>query len=206
MNQIVQKMKTALTAYYGKAKEISSKVDQINKELLPEIAHKRIEPLYQDLTAVRYNSKEQIRAAAAEGRLAVDKWGTLNGSDLTDDAKILQAGLTLTQKEFDDLCIRYKNNGSMSRLLAEYAEKQNQRVIPADPDRITETLADQAALNHVLLTDKLMTIEKKKDQWDRLESSAQMILSAIDGSGIAKGIDDYAVTFSVEHFGDNVED
>lgn len=195
MNQIVQKMKTALNDYYNKAKEITSKVDQIKKELLPEIAQKRIEPLYQDLNTVRYNAKEQIRAAAAEGRLAAEKWGTLNGSDLTDDAKILQAGLTLTQTDFDALCIRYKNNGSMSRLLAEYAEKQNHRV----------TLDDNADIKTVLITKNLMTVDKKLDQWDRLESSAQMILRAIDSSGIAQGNEDYAVTYSVENFGDNIE-
>jgi len=205
MNQIIQKMKTALETYLKAAKDTISTIERMKKEILPEIVAERSEKLYQELNGIRYKAKEQIRAAGAEGRESADKWGTLNGADLTDDAKILQTGLLLTQKDFDDLCIRYKNNGSMSRLLAQYADKQIRTVLPSDPERITETLADQAALNHVLKTDKLMTIEKKKDQWNRLESSAQTILAAIDGSGIGKGIDDYAVIFSVENFGEGVE-
>lgn len=205
MNQIIQKMKSALETYLKAATDTIKTLERMRKEILPEIAAERSEKLYQDLSGIRYKAKEQIRAAAAEGRESVDKWGTLSGSELTDDAKLLQTGLLLTQKDFDDLCIRYKNNGSMSRLLAQYADSQNRTVIPSDPERITETFADQAALNHVLRTDKLMTIEKKKALWDRLESSAQTILAAIDGSGVGKGIDDYSVIFSVEHFGDNVE-
>lgn len=202
MNQTIQKMKTALSAYYNKAKEISPVIDRMKKELLPDVAAERAEKLYQDLNAIRYNAKEQIRSAAAEGRAAAEKWGMLNGSDLTDDAKLLQAGLTLTQKDFDDLCLKYKNNGSMCRLLAEYAEKQNQRVIPADPDQAIDTFSDDTALKSVLLTKNLMTVDKKLDLWDRLESSAQMILSAVDSEGVS----DYSVTYSVEHFGENVED
>ncbi len=205
MNQIIQKMKTAIETYLKAAKDTISTVEKMRKELLPEVVAERSEKLYQELSGVRYHAKEQIRSAAAAGRSSAETWGTLNGSDLTDDAKLLQTGLILTQKDFDDLCIRYRNNGSMSRLLAQYAEKQNSSVIPSDPEKVTETFSDQAALSHVLLTDNLMTIEKKKERWDRLESSAQTILAAIDGSGVGKGIDDYAVIYSVEHFGENVE-
>ena len=205
MNQIVQKMKSALETYLKAATDTIKTLEKMRKEILPEIVSERAEKLYQELSGIRYKAKEQIRAAAAEGRESVDKWGTLFGSEITDDAKILQSGITLTQRDFDVLCLRYKDNGSMSRLLAQYADKQNRSVLPSDPDRITQTLADETALRSVLLTDKLMTIEKKKDLWNRLESSAQTILSAIDGSGVGKGIDDYAVIFSVEHFGENVE-
>lgn len=205
MDKIIQKMKTALETYLKAATDTIKTIEKMRKEILPEIVSERSENLYRDLSGIRYKAKEQIRAAGAEGRESVDKWGTLNGSELTDDAKILQAGLVLTQKDFDDLCIRYKNNGSMSRLLAQYAEKQNRSVLPDDPDRLSQAIADGTAVRSYLMTDNLMTIEKKKDRWNRLESSALTILAAIDGSGIGKGIDDYAVTFSVENFGEGVE-
>ena len=205
MNQIIQKMKSALETYLNAATDTIKTIEKMRKEVLPEIVSERADKLYKELSGIRYKCKEQIRAAGAEGRESVDKWGTLNGSDLTDDAKILQTGLILTQKDFDDLCIRYKNNGSMSRLLAQYAEQQNQKVIPADPNMALDKFTNPSAMQTLLLTDNLMTIEKKKDIWNRLESSAQTILAAIDGSGVGKGIDEYPVIFSVENFGEGVE-
>lgn len=205
MNSIVQKMKSALETYLSKAKETMKTIEQMRKELLPEVASQRSETLFSDLNSLRYSCREKIKAAGDEGRASADQWGSLKGSDLTDDAKILQAGLTLSQREFDDLCIRYKNNGSMCRLLKEYAEKQNGTVIPVDPDHDPQKLFSQEVVNSVLLTKNLMTYERKVEQWNSLERSANYILRCIDGSGVAQGIDDPAVIFSVEHFGENVE-
>lgn len=189
MNPIVGEIKANLQAYYKQAETSAGVIERMKKELLPDLVSKRSELILSDLAAARYHVLDKIMDATRRGREQAKQWGILNGADLTDDAKILQAGMTLTQDDFDNLCKKYKNNGSMSRLLGEYAEKQNSK---NDPMLTLETK-------------NLMTVDKKVDRWISLEMSAKTILAAIDGQGVAQGVGDPIVSFSVENFGENVE-
>ena len=172
MNTFIQKMKTALTTFMNKKQETFDTIQSMKKQYLPETVDKKTAALNQELSNLKWKCRSEIEQAAKDGRASAEAWGTLKGSDLTDDAKLLQTGITLTQKDFDDLCSRYKNNGSMCRLLYEFAVKQSQN-LPDLPD----------AVNNVLNTEKLWTLEKKLNKWNRIEEAAYDLLGRIDASG-----------------------
>ena len=167
-------------------------IRQINDEMKPEIAKERVSQIRANLSSARAAALDQIMAAAKKGKADAEAWGSLNPSDLTDDAKLLQSGIRITQKEYDALCQKYQNNGSMSRVLSEYADQRNRE--------------NTDGLSGVMYKTQLATVESKSQRWDKLQHSAENILVNIDGSGFGRGADNPIVTESVEQFGSTMPD
>ena len=191
MNKFIQTMKTALITFMNKKNEAYETIQRMKKEYLPESVDKRTVALNQELSNLRWKCRSEIEQAAKDGRASAEEWARLKGVDLTDDAKLLQAGIELTQKDFDDLCERYKNNGSMCRLLGEYAAKRNSN-LPELP----------GAVNTILITEKLWTLERKLDKWSKIESTAYTLLERMNAAGEAV---DSLIKESVNLFGENWE-
>lgn len=187
MNDNLRKMRAALSGYHKKARAAEQEIKRVSDEMKPELARERIGQIKADLIGARIAAIDQISAAAKSGKADAEKWGTLNPADLTDDVKILQTGIKLTQKEYDDLCLKYQNNGSMSRVLGEYADQRNRE--------------NKNGLDGLILKVFLATAEKKAEPWDKLERSAERIIGSIDGSGFGMGADNPLVVESVEQFG-----
>lgn len=193
LNPIIRKMRAALSEFHRKAIETQQNTEKMRVELLPDVATERITAAQAELSSLKMVTIDKIMAAAKEGRAAAEEWGKLNAADINQtDSALLNSGLKLTQKEFDDLCTKYQNNGTMSRILSEYADRRNK--------------AEGRSMDTLLFTPCLATVEKKAEVWDRLERSAHMIIGNIAGSrGFATGADNSIVKSSVENFGLNTE-
>lgn len=55
----------------------------------------------------------------------IDKWATVHGEFITDDAKLLNGGINLTFDMYKDLLNRYKYNFTMLQMLDKFIPKQN---------------------------------------------------------------------------------
>ena len=192
MNDNLRKMRAALSNYHKAVKAADQQIKQINDELKPEIAKEKVSQIRANLAAARSAAVDQITAAAKKGRAEAEAWGTLNPSDLTDDVKLLQSGIRITQKEYDALCQKYQNNSSMSRVLSEYADQRNRE--------------NTKGLEGVMYKTQLATVESKSQRWDRLQQSAEHIMWNIDGSGFGRGADNPFVAESVDQFGSTMPD
>ena len=192
MNDNLKRMRAALSNYHKTALAAEKQIKQISDEMKPDIAGQKIEEIRANLVAARTTAFDQIAAAAKKGRIDAEEWGKLNPSDLTDDVKLLQAGIHLNQKEFDALCQKYQNNGSMSRVLSEYADKHNRE--------------QKEGLSGVIYKTQLATVESKSQRWDKLQRSAESIIGNIDGSGFGRGADNPFVAESVNQFGSTMPD
>ena len=192
MNDNLKKMRAALSNYHKAVKVADQQIRKINDEIKPELAKEMVSQIRANLTAARSSAIDQITAAAKKGRAEAEDWGTLNPSDLTDDVKLLQSGIRISQKEYDDLCQKYQNNGSMSRVLSEYADQRNRE--------------NTDGLSGVMYKTQLATVESKSQRWDKLQRSAEMIMGNIDGSGFGRGADNPIVAESVDKFGSTMPD
>jgi hypothetical protein len=192
MNDNLRKMRAALSNYHKAALTAEQQIKKISEEMKPAIAAQMIQQIRSELTASRAAAIDHIHAAAKSGISDAEKWGMLNPADLTDDVKLLQSGIKLTQKEYDNLCQKYQNNGSMSRVLDEYADQRNRE--------------NKNGIDGLLLKVYLSTVEKKAEPWNRLERSAERIMVNIDGKGFAMGADNPLVADSVNQFGSTMPD
>ena len=187
MNENLRKMRAALANYHKTALAAEKQIKQISEEMKPDLARVRIEEIRANVAAAKLTAIDQISAAAKKGKADAEEWGTLKPSDLTDDIKILQSGIRLSQKEYDILCKKYQNNGSMSRVLGEYADQRNRE--------------NKNGIDGLLLNIHLATVEKKAEPWNKLKLSAENIIENIDGYGFGRGADNPIVSQSVEQFG-----
>lgn len=73
---------------------------------------------------------EEIRQQHAK---AVSDWDTLDGSKLDEgDAKLLQLCDKMTVQQFQQLCTKHRENATMLKLLADYAERHSDLGLTAD--------------------------------------------------------------------------
>lgn len=194
MNENVSRMREAISAYHKKALETQAKIAKMRAELLPDVAQERIKAAQLELESLKTVTVDKITAAAKAGRSAAEEWGKIKPDDIDPkDSALLQSGLIkLKQSEYDDLCKKHQNNGTMSRILSDYADRHNQ--------------AAQGKIENMIFTPCLATVKKKTDVWDKLEQNAQSIVANISSNrGFASGADDPFVISSVETFGQNTE-
>lgn len=187
MNENLRRMRAALSNYHRAVKSANQQVKKISDEMKPEYADPQLKQINENLVSARSAALDQIHAAAKSGRSEAERWGILNPADFTDDIKLLQSGIRITQKEYDSLCQKYQNNGSMSRVLSEYADQRNRE--------------NKNGIDGIMLKPFLSTVEKRSERWDRLEHSAETIIASIDGRGFGMGAENPLVVDSVEHFG-----
>lgn len=124
MNKHVQTMKTAITNYHNAVKEASSKMAENTRIYKPEEADKANDAILSKLREAKNAALSTIAEASANGNKEVDAWDQLDGSMITDDAKLLDAR-AVNPDQFKGLVRKYQNNSTMLQLLANYAEKQN---------------------------------------------------------------------------------
>ena len=193
LNPIVKRMRAALSEYHQKAIATIQKTEKMKAELLPDVAVERIAAAQAELNNVKLVTIDKIMAAAKEGKTAAVEWGKLKANEINQaDSALLNSGIKLTQNEYDELCTKYKNNGTMSRILSEYADRHNRQA--------------NGQMDKLLFTPCLATVTKKTEVWDRLERTAHMIIGNIDGKrGFVSGAENPLVKESVDNFGLNTE-
>ena len=137
------KVYTTVTDYMAKLSVLDEKEREINKQVQMEtLARVTAEQQREELKAQRsaayteaIHEIEHIRRSHSE---AVDKWNELDGSKLSDDAKLLEMDLPMNQVQFQQLCTKHKDNSLMLSLLCQYADKHRDSDLYADrPDAAT---------------------------------------------------------------------
>ncbi len=194
MNQNVKTMKDALASYHQKAKKADEAISKARSEYKPEVANERIDRIESELKQERAKTIDIIRRASEQGKAEIKKRYELNPADITDDAKLLQSGFPMNQADFDSMCRKYESNGTMCRILAEYAETRNKKVQALHPK---EVFPEGYLHTMNLPNEKAMT-----DRYDRLVTSAEGIINNMEGHGWGKGVNDPFVVASVEGFGE----
>ena len=207
MNQNAERIKTALKGYKEKREAADARIKQIRELYGDEAAQHEAERQNKTLKAARATVEETIRAAHRDGRSAAEAWGTLDGSKLTDDIKLLDAGL-VDREAFNGLKTRYKDNATMLSALRKYGEKKNAEAAKEIRD---SGYAFTAALAEPFEVRDIPTAEGKAKSWDRARDSALDMLDAMDGTGKYSNPHDWGASFvkaampqTLERFGENL--
>lgn len=92
----------------------------IKQELIPQRDDLKIEIKEKSESAIR-----DARAKVSEYRQQVQAENTLNPADLTDDIKLLRAGITLTADDLRAMLDRNSENKTMVQVVLRYAKEHN---------------------------------------------------------------------------------
>lgn len=204
MNQNAENIKKALKAYKEKRDAADARIQQIRENYGEEAAQREADRQNKSLKAARAEVESTIRAATGEGRRAAEAWGRMDGSKLTDDIKLLDAGL-VDVATFNELKGRYKDNATMLSALRKYADKQNAAAAKEASEKGDLPLAEPYE------TRDIPTAEGKAKSWDNAQRGAFDMLDAMDGSGKYGNPQDWGAAFvkaalpdTLEHFGEDL--
>lgn len=202
MNKNAEIIRKALQTYNGQRQQAEARVKQIRDLYGAEAAQHEQERQDKTLKQARATAEEAIRTAHRDGRSGAEAWGSLDGSKLTDDARLLDAGL-VDAEAFKGMKTRYKDNFTMLSALRKYGEKQNKAA--AEEARKSGDLP----LSEPFETRDIPTATSKVERWDKVKASALDTLDAIDGVG--RYSDDWNKSFGraalperLEHFGEDL--
>jgi hypothetical protein len=186
----ISTMAQAVKGYYSAAKQTAAQIEKNNSRYRADIAEGENEKARQQLQQAKWEAEAAVREAQEAGRADAEKWGDLRGSDLTDDAKLLQ--MDISPAQFASLVERYRSNGTMSALLFQYGQRKN----------------DEAAKNGAVGlgqydVSSITTVEKKAGVYDRFAVSALDLISRVDQvDTFGGGIDSPMLQTSIESFGE----
>lgn len=186
----ISKMAQAVKGYYSAAKQTAEQVEKNNSRYRADIAEGENQKARQQLQQAKWEAEAAVREAMEAGRADAEKWGDLRGSDLTDDAKLLQ--MDISPAQFASLVERHRSNGTMSALLLQYGQRRN----------------DEAAKNGAVGlgqydVSSITTVEKKAGVYDRFAMSALDLISRVDQvDTFGGGIDSPMLQTSIESFGE----
>lgn len=172
MNQYLQRMKDAIKAYQSKAQEAQQKIERAKQLYQEKPAQEEAERIRAALDKDRQTAVAAIRAAKQEAAAGVKAWATKDGSKITDDSRLLAAGL-INQKEYGEMVEKYADNYTMLDMLRQYGERRNKEAaekahgIPADPFPVS----------------MIPTAEQKYTRWDNAEASAISLIDSLGRSG-----------------------
>lgn len=179
MNRYIENMKNAV-ASYKQAKETANERIKAIYETYGQEAGDREKAMQEKKLAPQAEATRQaIREAHKSGVNAVEQWAKLDGSKLTDDARLLDAGL-VDEKEFERLKTKYSDNSTMLLALRKYGEKQNEMQMQASRED-----------GHVALTEgykvrDIPTAESKMHNWELAQKQAMHMVDLLDKSGDSK--------------------
>ncbi len=161
MNKYVKKMKGAIDTYIAERDKANQQIERAKQIYAPAFAKPEIDRYEAKKAEVREASRTAIEAAYTEAIAGLDKWDDLRGEDVTDDVKLLDT-VKITSDEFDMLVDRYKDNATMSRILFQWGEEQNQKSSVNIPG------GDPV----YYMTGQVHTAENKRKAWDRIRDFA----------------------------------
>ena len=124
MNKYIEEMRKALVEFYNTQKRINAERADAMKKYAHEFQEGVLNRLMEESGAACDNARYKIEKAKADALASIEAWARLVGSKLTDDARLLKYDLPPAQ--FYELAKKYKNNGTMCFVLAQYAENKNQ--------------------------------------------------------------------------------
>lgn len=88
---------------------------QVALEMKVEINHKISELM------AKINEDFSKQMESYEKR--ANAWGTLKGAHITEDSKLFDSGLMMTEEQYTEMINKYKNNATMLSLISSHADK-----------------------------------------------------------------------------------
>ena len=190
MNQYVQRMKTAIVGYHGKAKEAAAEIERAYSLYQREPAEREEQRIRDRLAKERKAAENEINAACNAALEGVKAWGRLDGSRLTDDVKLFDMGLT--PEQFNGLVDKYQDNYTMLNALHRYADKANAEAAK-NAHGIPET--------H-FTTSTIPTPEAKTAAWEKVYNGALSMLDTLEkGDAFSRSL----AESGVDHWGDGID-
>ena len=178
MSKYTDDMKRALQTYRDTKKKVDDSIKQVIDLYGEEAGTHERERQEKQLAAARTRAEAEIREAYSEGHYLAEQWGKPDGSQLTDDLKLFEAGM-VTPDVFETLKARYRDNATMSAALKAQGEKLN--AAAAKEARENNDLV--GALTEPYRVRDIMTGQDKVKGWDKLKKQALDTLDMIDGKG-----------------------
>ena len=204
MNKHVQTMKNALTNYRKAVKAAVAKMEENNRLYKPEEAEKANAAIMAKLAEDKDTVKGLIREAQEAGQHDADAWGQLDGSKITDDARLLDAG-AVNPDQFQALVRKYQNNATMLQLLANYAEKQNEGHGGFSDVWNYGGKGNVARQQRHFDTSGLPTVEAKRAEFNNYAAAAYSIadrIGSFEKGQLGVGIDSPMLNDQIDNFGE----
>lgn len=169
-------IRSALKEYKSKVDQANSRFDQVKRDFGDEAEKRERERLEPGLKSAREKAETVIRDSHREAVENTMKWGQLDGSLLTDDAKLLTAGL-VDPAEFDRLKAKYHDNATMLTALKKYADQENGKIIEKAKANGEHVVTGMYNVRDITTADDRIV------NWNRFQKQAVDRLDMIDGSG-----------------------
>lgn len=169
-------IRNALKTYKTTVDQAKTRLEQVKRDFGDEAEARERERLENQMKTAREKAESVIRDSHREAVENTMKWGQLDGANLTDDHKLLTAGL-VDPAEFDRLKAKYHDNATMLKALKKYGEQENGK------------LAEKAHANGERLVmdtfnvKDITTADDRIVNWNKFQKSAVDRLDMIDGSG-----------------------
>ena len=171
-------MKKALTGYKTAKQDVEKRLQEIELLYGKEAAQHESERQAKQLAGARERAEASIRSAYGEGVRLAEQWGKLDGGRLTDDVKLLDAGL-VDADHFEELKARYQSNATMLAALRKYGERMNAAAV-AERQAKGDSLAQMEVPYNVR---DIVTGADKVNNWKQAQKQALDVLDMIDGKG-----------------------
>ena len=176
MSKYADDMKQAIMTYKNRYKNAEANIKLVLENYGEEAGQRELERQEKNRKAEREKAAAAIREAYSEGVYLAEQWGKPDGSRLTDDLKLFDAGI-VTPEVFDQLKARYKDNATMLSALKAQGEKLNAAAAQAAKDR------GEIPLASTYETRDIVTLDDKLKNWKTLKAQALDALDMIDGTG-----------------------
>lgn len=169
MNKNIETMRTALRTYKDAKQSMDKRLEDVQARYGDEAFKREYERLITGLNTAKENAKNAIDTAYLAGTVAVEEWAKLDGSKLTDDAKLLDTDV-VDPENFDRLVDLYQDNATMLYALRYYGARQNSAAMAQGSDTRFNV-------------DRIVTAAGRKDNWTKARTVALDLLDAVDGTG-----------------------
>ena len=120
----ITKMRNALKTFLEASADAAKEIKRNNEIYQHDAALEANRIVAARRNTAKDAARAEIEAAAVAGKEKATKWACLNGSRITEDAKLLQ--FSMTPEQFKELVERHRGNGTMVELLRQYAAEQNE--------------------------------------------------------------------------------
>lgn len=191
MGQITNRMHDIIKVFYQTATTVRKGMEEDRATFIPSIAADLCEKAMDALKETMTYSLEGIYSIRDEAVAAVNEWAQLRGTDMTNDAQLLDGHIKLTAKEVAQLAERYKDNYTMSRLIGDYWRSR--------PEHTGKDALDNLPIY------KVETPEQKIERIERLAASAAKTIGDIFNPEIGDPIKNNLMDTIVENWGDGNE-
>ena len=197
----IDDMKRAISSYRDTKQKADARLEEVRTYYGEEAGKREQERLNKQLKTEREKAVSVISNAYSEGVYQVEQWGKLDGSRLTDDAKLLDANL-VGPEDFETLKGKYRDNNTMLTALKKYGDRKN-----AEAAQEARSNGRVFAMGDPYNTRDIATVTEKMENWKHAKAQALDVLDMIDGTG--RYTDPWAQALGrnlgpevIEHFGE----